>query len=155
MGADAYLDALRMIARRELSEAQVRQRLARRSHDPDDIDTAVARLKAEGSIDDVRVAGAIARTEATVRKRGRLRVRRRIEAAGISTTLAHRAADETFRDIDGDALMEAALRKRLRGDGIADDRDYARLYRYLLGQGFEADTVAALLRRYRRRARFG
>jgi len=52
----AYLDALRMLARRELSEAQIRQRLARREHEPDLIDEAAARLKEERALDDVRVA---------------------------------------------------------------------------------------------------
>src|SRR5438046_2537924 len=36
-----------MLARRELSEAQVRQRLARRGHAVDVIDAAIARLRAE------------------------------------------------------------------------------------------------------------
>jgi regulatory protein len=146
----AYLDALRMLARRELSEAQVRQRLARKDHPAGDIDAAIARLKDERSLDDERVAAAIARTETAVRKRGRLRVRRRIEAAGIAPALAERAVETAFRDVDGDALLEAALQKRLRGaPRIADDRQYARLWRFLLGQGFEADRVAACLRKYR------
>ena len=49
-----------MLARRELSEAQLRQRLARRQHDPDAIEEALTRLKAERSLDDERVAGIIA-----------------------------------------------------------------------------------------------
>jgi hypothetical protein len=35
---DTYLTALKMLARRELSEAQIRQRLARRQHDEDAIE---------------------------------------------------------------------------------------------------------------------
>ena len=66
----AYADALKLLARRELSEAQVRQRLARKGHTEPDIDQAVARLVADRSIDDARVAEAIARTETAVRKRG-------------------------------------------------------------------------------------
>ena len=151
MTADpAYLDALRMLARRELSEAQVRQRLARRQHDPEAIEDAVARLKADKSIDDARVAGAIARTEAGVRRRGRLRVRRRIEAAGIAPAIAERAVHEAFAELDPDVLIHAALQKRLRGASrIEDDRQFARLYRYLIGQGFEPDRVAAMLRKHR------
>ena len=72
----AYLDALKMLARRELSEAQIRQRLQRREHDPDAIDAAVHRLREERAIDDARVAGSIARTETAIKRRGRLRVRR-------------------------------------------------------------------------------
>jgi regulatory protein len=146
----AYLDALRMLARRELSEAQVRQRLARRSHDSTDIDDAVARLKQERAIDDRRVAEAIARTETSLKKRGRLRVKRKIQSAGISSSVAKDAVDETFDAIDSDALLEAALAKRLRhGKTIADEREFNRLYRYLVSQGFESDRVLDVLKRRR------
>jgi regulatory protein len=147
----AYVDGLKMLGRRELSEAQVRQRLARRGHDEESIDAAVARLKSDRSLDDERVAGAIARSETSLRKRGQLRVRRRIEAAGIAAPIAQRAVDDTFQEIDGDALIAAALAKRLRGrEVIEDDREFQRLYRYLSSQGFESDRIVTLLRRYRR-----
>ena len=146
----AYLDALRMLARRELSEAQIRQRLVRREHGADLVDEAVARLKAERAIDDVRVADAIARSETSVRKRGRLRVKRKIESAGIGSATARQAVDEIFGAIDADVLLEAALAKRLRhGKAIADDREFNRLYRYLIGQGFEPDRVLAALKKHR------
>jgi regulatory protein len=146
MGGGAYTDGLRMLARRELSEAQVRQRLTRREHTPQDIDAAIERLKANRSLDDARVAGAIARLETGVRKRGRLRVKRQIEAAGISAAIAQRAVDEAFDAIDPDALLEASLQKRLRGrERIENDREYARLYRYLLAQGFESDRIRRTL----------
>jgi regulatory protein len=144
---DAYLAALRMLARRELSEAQVRQRLTRREHDPSSIDEAIARLKADRSIDDARVAGMIARLETSVRRRGKPRVRRQIEAAGIAPAIAAKALEETFQDLDPDALLAAALDKRLRGRArIADDREFRRLYRYLVSQGFEPGRVLAILR---------
>jgi regulatory protein len=136
-----------MLARRELSEAQVRQRLARRGHDEDAIDAAVARLIEERAIDDERVAAAIARTETSVRRRGRLRVRRQIEHAGIAAPTARRAVDEVFGDIDNDAYLQASLAKRLRGrETIADDKAFQRLYRYLVGQGFESDQVVRALK---------
>jgi regulatory protein len=151
MTDDPYLVALRMLSMRELSEVQIRRRLARRGHEAEQIDAAVARLKADRSLDDARVAGAIARTETGLRKRGRLRVKRSLEAAGISPAVAQRAIEETFQDIDGDALLAAALDKRLRGrPAIADDREFQRLYRYLAGQGFESDRILALLRSRRK-----
>jgi regulatory protein len=144
---NAYVDGLKMLARRELSEAQVRQRLARRGHDEDAIDRAVARLKAERAIDDARVAAAIARTETSIKRRGRLRVRRQIENAGIAGPVARRAVDDAFEEIDPGALLEAALGRRLRGGrAIADDREFQRLYRFLIGQGFGPDEVLRLLR---------
>src|SRR5262245_13529437 len=144
----AYLDGLKLLARRELSEQQVRQRLARRGHADDAIDAAVARLRAERAIDDARTAEAIARTETAVRRRGKLRVRLQIERAGIEKTIAGRATDDVFSNLDADALLDASLAKRLRGrDTIADDRERQRLYRYLVGQGFEPDRVLARLER--------
>ena len=142
----AYIDGLKMLARRELSEAQVRQRLARREHAPDDIDEAVARLKEERAIDDARTAAAIARTETSLKRRGRLRVTQAIQKAGISRSAARHALDEVFETVDDQALIEAALAKRLRGRAtIEDDAEFARLYRYLLGQGFESDRVRKIL----------
>jgi regulatory protein len=151
--ASAYVDGLKMLGRRELSEAQVRQRLARKEHDADAIDEAIARLLAERAIDDARVAGAIARTETSIRKRGKLRVRMKIERAGIAKAIAKRAVDDTFGALDNDELLESSLRKRLRGrENIADDREFQRLFRYLLGQGFESDRILTLLNSRRRRA---
>jgi regulatory protein len=144
---DTYLTALKMLGRRELSEAQLRQRLLRRQHDPDAIEAALTRLKSDRSLDDERVAGAIARSETNLKKRGRYRVTRQIEAAGIAPSIAKRVVDETFAAIDGDDLLVQALGRRLRGrTSIADDREFQRLYRYLVAQGFEPDRVLALLR---------
>src|SRR3954471_23401061 len=141
-----------MLGRRELSEKQVRQRLARKEYEPDAIDEAVARLREERAINDQRVAEAIARMETGIRKRGKVRVRMQIERAGIAKDTAKAAIDEVFGSIDDAALLESSLRKRLRGrESIADDREYARLFRYLIGQGFESDRVAAALRPLRKR----
>ena len=145
----AYIDGLKLLARRELSEQQVRQRLARKGHSPEDIDDAVHRLREERAIDDVRVANAIARTEITVKRRGKLRVRMQIERAGIDRTVAKAATDDAFDAVDDDALIEAALRKRLRhGQVITDQRAYQRLYRYLSAQGFESDRIVGVLKRF-------
>ncbi len=147
MSNDTYLAALKMLARRELSEAQLRQRLTRREHDPEAIEAALTRLKADRSLDDERVAGAIARSETNLKKRGRYRVTRQIEAAGIAPSIARRVVDETFSAIDGDALLQESLARRLRGrTRIEDDREFNRLYRYLVAQGFEPDRVLTLLR---------
>ena len=76
-------------------------------------------------------------------------MKHRLAAAGIAPAVAQRAIQETFVAIDVDALLASALHKRLRGrDRIADDREFQRLYRYLIGQGFEPDRVLALLRRH-------
>jgi regulatory protein len=146
----AYVDGLKMLGRRELSEKQIRQRLARKEYDQDEIDSAIARLREERAIDDRRVAEAIARTETGIRKRGKVRVRLQLERAGIGRDTAKQAIDSVFEAIDDEALLESSLRKRLRGrETIADDREFARLFRFLIGQGFESDRVMKALKAYR------
>ena len=151
MADNAYLTALRQLARRELSEAQIRQRLSRRGFTSDDIDSALTRLRNDGSVDDARVAGAIARSQLSIKKRGERRVRREIEAAGIASTLAERAIAEVYGEVDADALLTAAIDRRLGTRRLEDDREMARLYRYLVGQGFESDKAMTALRARRKR----
>jgi regulatory protein len=147
----AYIDGLKLLARRELSEQQVRQRLARKGHDQDAVEDAIARLREERAIDDARVADAIARTETATKRHGKLRVRMQIERAGIARDTAKSAVDGAFEAIDDDALIEASLARRLRGrEAIVDEREFQRLYRYLTAQGFESDRIIRALTARRR-----
>ena len=91
-----------MLARRELSVAECRSRLARKEHSEGEIDAAVARLIEAGALDDRRVADAFARTAINVRGRGRLRIQRELQAKGIDhvwrpTRCRRRSATPTSR----------------------------------------------------------
>ncbi len=152
--ARAYLAGLKMVAARELSEAQVRTRLARREFEDAHIDEAVGRLRAEGAINDARTARAIARTTVAIRGQGKRRARMRVDAAGIDRVTAAAAVDEVFAEVDSPALLRAAIERRLHGrTELADRKEQARLFRYLLGQGFDADKVMDALRALRVRDR--
>jgi regulatory protein len=136
-----------MLARRELSEAQVRTRLARREFEPDDIDAAITRLQGERALDDRRTALACARTEAHVKRHGRLRALRRLETLGIAREVARAAVTEVFGELDEDALIEQALERRLRhATSLKDTSVLRRVHRYLLAQGFDATRVNAAIR---------
>jgi regulatory protein len=150
--ADAYVAGLKLLARRELSEAQLRARLGRREVDGDVIDAAGARLRREGALDDRRTAVVCARTEAHVKRHGRLRALRAIEALGIARPVARAAVAEAFADLDEETLLAQAIDRRLRRGGRGVEREaptpatVRRLHQYLLAQGFEASRVAAAIR---------
>ena len=87
------------------------------------------------------------RSETGLKKRGRLRVLQQVQRAGIAPATARDAIDRAFADIDDQALFDAALRKRLReGDVIADEREFSRIFRFMLGQGFESERILRALR---------
>jgi regulatory protein len=144
----AYIVALTLLSRRELAEAQIRTRLARRKFDADDIDAAIARLRGERALDDRRTALACARTEVRLKQRGRLRVVRQIEALGIARDIARDAVAEVFAELDEAAVLEQAVDRRLRhGTSLDDPAVFRRVHRYLLGQGFDPSSVTNALRR--------
>ena len=147
----AYLDALHLLARRELSVKQLRERLVDRDHAADDIDRAVDHLLENKSLDDCRVAGAYVRTALKVKGRGRLRIQRELQMMGIDKAVAADAIVEAFGDADERALITRALQKKLRGGRkIESPAEYARVFQFLMRQGFSPATVTAVLRARRR-----
>jgi regulatory protein len=146
----AYVTGLTLLARRELTETQLRARLIKRKFDSADIDIAVARLRRERALDDRRTAIACARTQVRVRHHGRARVLRQIEALGIARDVARQAVAEVFTELDEAELLEQALDRRLRhGVDLSDPVIARRVHRYLVGQGFDSSAVTGLLRRRR------
>ncbi len=146
----AYLDALHLLARRELSVAECRTRLASKEHPREEIDAAVAHLIETGALDDRRVARAHARTALNVKGRGRLRIQRELQEKGIAREVAAEALAEVFGDADERAMVARAIQKRLRGRTVLKDRaESARLYQYLMRQGYTPAAVLAELRKLR------
>ena len=145
---DPYIVALRLLSARELSEAQLRTRLKRREFEADDIDSVINRLKADGTLNDRRVAGAIARMETSIKHRGRSRVIQKIRQAGIDGDTADAATEQAFEDIDEDQLLDHAMTRRLRGKTPKelDEKARARLVRGLAAQGFGLDAIFKKLR---------
>jgi regulatory protein len=142
---DAYTLALGWLARRELTEKQVRQRLARRGLETAAIDDAVARLKASRALDDARVAGAFVRTAVRLKGRGPLRLERDLQGLGVDRTAAKAAVRDVLAETDERTLARQALARRWRRAGRPEPADAARLYRALLRQGFGPSAARAAL----------
>ena len=148
---DAFTVALTLLSARELSEAQLRARLVRRKIDPQDINAAIERLKGDGTLNDRRVARAIARMESEIKHRGRSRVIQKIRQAGIDGETAEDAVREVFEDVDETALLERALERRLRGKSRLDldEKGRARIVRALVAQGFRLENILKRLKTLR------
>jgi regulatory protein len=146
---DAYTTALTLLSRRELSCHQLRQRLARRKFDNDEIENAVQRLVNDRTLDDRRVALAYARMEASVKGRGKRRVLQAVQRLGVDADVAQDAINEVFGELDEESLFARALERRLKGASVhdLDERARSRLVRQLVGQGFSYSHVMRALQR--------
>jgi regulatory protein len=149
----AHGDGLQMLARRELSTARLRARLLEREHTAEEVDSAIERLTESGALDDARVARAYIETALRVKGRGRLRIQRELNEMGIPRDLASAALADAFGAVDERSLIARAITKKLRGQRKIDSPgEYARVYQFLMRQGFSPSAVSGALRAYRKGA---
>ncbi|MCW5578539.1 MAG: regulatory protein RecX [Dokdonella sp.] len=140
---DGYADALQMLARREHSTRELATRLARRGHDADEAEAAIARLREQHYQSDERFAAALARHRAG-QGYGPLRIRAELRSHGLAEAAIGGALDELGADWLANAA--AQLRRHAGGKAIAGAPARARAAAFLLRRGFDAATVRALTR---------
>lgn len=150
--SDAYTAALRILRHRFNSEAELRRKLRGKKFEKDDIDAAIARLYREKWLDDERFAAAFVRTRANKRV-GKLRIRRELQAAGVSDAAAGEAIAENVdpeREREAlEALCARRIRVLVRRYGIASldsEEVEAKLTGFLIGKGYDSGLVREVVR---------
>ena len=159
-GHGRLFDGLQLLARRELSEAQIRQRLARRATTRGRSTPPSRGSADERALDDARVRRRDrADRDARSRGRGALRVQRQIDSAGIDRDLAQEARRRGLRRRSTpSALLDAALDTAAarRATHRRRPRVPARSFRYLRRPGLRVarpSLASQRVRRARRNAR--
>ncbi|HXG35934.1 MAG TPA: RecX family transcriptional regulator [Dehalococcoidia bacterium] len=133
--------ALRLIAYRPRSEADIRARLARKQLDQSVIDETVQRLRELGLIDDEAFARSWVESRMRSSPRGKGLICWELRSQGVDPELAQEATSEID---DEEAAYSAALRKAAKSGSYSD---YRKLRDFLLRRGFGYQTVARALRR--------
>ena len=137
----AWQRALRLLAARDRTTAEIRARLDAHGIAPEHVAATVRRLLDLQYLDDARYAHDAAATAAR-RGYGSERARTDLIAKGIDTPLAATAVAAAFADEP--ALARQALTRRFPNPPH-DARARARAARFLLGRGFSDDVVLAIL----------
>lgn len=146
--SSARAAALRLLARRDYTTAELRDKLVSRDYSAEDIQEALATLAAQGLLDDRRAAAAHVRTASRIKGRGRLRIQRELEARGLDRSLVREALEELPASDETAALNRVLLRRHLPPRLTAADR--RRLFQQLLRRGFTADVIAKALQDHQR-----
>lgn len=131
-----------MIARRMLSESELRDKLARKSYDPADVEDAVELVRSYGYIDDAAVAESVTREAERIGK-GPAWVRQTLMRRGVEEELRERAAEQL--DPLQPTLARRVLCHRFGDPESLDDGERRRAFRWLLGRGFSSECVADVL----------
>lgn len=139
------------MARRPLSEAEVRRRLAGRGFGDEEIDRTLDELLEGRLIDDAALARDYVVLRAPRMRLGRERLLRELERRGVDSGTAERAYADAVEsgDLDPDEVLRDAVRKRLRGERDPSAAGFRRVYNALLRAGFPAAELYAELKRQR------
>jgi regulatory protein len=134
----AHQAALRLLAYRPRSEAEIRQRLARRGLPPQVVQETIARLREQGLLSDAAFARFWVESRNQNSPRGRRLLWRELSAKGIERETARQAIAVVAED---DAALRAAQKKACQ----LQAQDYTvfrrRLADFLLRRGFSYPTV--------------
>ena len=157
---EARTAALGLLARRDLSEGEVRERLERREYAGPEVEEAVARLRDRGYLDDSALAKALAAGRAAGRLHGPNRVAAYLRKRLLPPDLIRAAIEEAFPgDAETELAKQAATRLAPPGGKApaipGEDDGYGRrqeerkrrerLLRRLVGRGFTWDAALAAL----------
>lgn len=142
MDPDVEALAVRILARREHSAAELTQKLRQRGANVRDIECVLRTLADRGWQDDHRFAESLARARAD-RGFGPLKIQAELQQRGISAGAAQMVV--AGLDRDWDELAAAALRKRFGAVPPEDSAERARRSRFLGRRGFSSGQIAGAL----------
>ena len=139
--------ALRMLARRPYSLAEMRRALERKFPDSDQVRTAITRLRELHYLDDKKFAEQYASSLARNRAFGRGRIRRELKAKLVDYRQIEPALSQAFEETSEHDLLQQTLDKKLRTLRLPLTRSkLATLYQGLLRRGFRADQIMKAVR---------
>lgn len=145
--SEALEVALKLLARRARSEAEVRRALGRKGLEERDVEAAIARLKELRYLDDPSFARSKAGSMLEEERKGPKLAVYKLEAAGIEERQAETAVEQAKEGKSERELAERALRGRR--PALAEDAPRAeriKAARWLVGRGFSEEIARELLR---------
>jgi regulatory protein len=139
---DPYAAALRMLARRAYSVAELRRALERKFPQDPGIRDALARLRRLGYLDDKKFAELYASSLARHRAFGRHRLRRELKAKLVDYRHIEPAVRQAYEETNEQELLARVLEKKLRTVRLpVTPGKLSSLCRSLLRHGFAADAI--------------
>lgn len=152
--ATAWGAAIRLLARRDLSEGEVRTKLLSRDFGEPEVEETISRLRARRYLDDRSLAETVARARARTKHQGPLKIRAHLRRRQIPEELALRAIEAEFPEGTESERALTALRRlepssagrpAVGGDPAASGADHrqraGRRFRRLVSRGYSREAA--------------
>ena len=144
---DPLTAALRMLARRPYSVAEMRRALAKKYPDSSQVSKAIARLRELHYLDDKKFAEHYASSLVRNRAYGRYRVRRELKAKLVDYHQIEPALQQAFGETSEQELLEQTLAKKLRTLRLPlTPAKLGSLCQSLLRRGFRGEDIIKAVR---------
>ena len=128
--------ALRLLAAREHSRAELERKLAPHAQEPEELSRILDELQAKGFISEQRVLESVLHSRAA--RFGSARIAHELNLRGLNPQSIHQALSE----LQGTELDRArALWLRKYKEASTDPRERARQIRFLMGRGFSPEVA--------------
>jgi regulatory protein len=138
----AYQRALRRLGRRDHSVAELRRALLDRGHEPDEVEAAIERLRAERYLDDRGFAERFARSRMAHQGLGRARVRQGLRQRGVARAETEAGIAGALGEVDERVVLDGLARRYWRRHArVEPERRLPHLWAFLLRRGFPATLV--------------
>lgn len=147
MRARAFQRAVKLLAAKPRSIAELRERLAERCSSKTVVETVIARLREYGYLDDERYALSYASAKVRQQPIGRRRLELSLRRKKVDRAVSDEALNQVFAETPEAELLDRAIEKRIRLRGRPKTRAEAKsLFDHLLRQGFPFELVADKVR---------
>ncbi len=144
--------ALKSLAARALSAAEVRTRLLRKAASPADVDGVLAYLRENGLLNDERFAEHYALARRDTQGFGKMRVLRDLRQRRVAPPVAGSAVEQVFAGTNEEELVESFLERKYRNtdlhDYLQDPKHLQSAFRKLRYAGFGMGTAIKVLKKY-------
>ena len=146
--AAAFAAALRLLAMRDHSEAELRGKLVRRGFPLTEIDQTVGRLYDLRYLDDRRFATAWATAALNSGWGVGPRLKLELQRRGVASAVIEATLTELAEEHDEQQVLAQLLAKRFAGFNpqTADERQRRRVYAYLQRRGFSLNMIFSYFR---------
>ncbi|AEJ39836.1 hypothetical protein TPY_1655 [Sulfobacillus acidophilus TPY] len=131
--------ALRWLSQRNLSAAELEQRLLAKGFDPDEVKTVIDDLLEHGWINEHAVYDAVIR-QGLAHHAGPRKIAARLQRRRLDQEWVARFRQTESREVDWQEIAEALLRRYDKDD----PRERARLLRRLVREGFPRAVIARI-----------
>lgn len=138
----ALNQALKFLERRDHFSFEIEQKLRQKGFSDEEISTTIEKLRSYGYLNDEKFCENFVES---IRQKpiGKKLIKNKLLQKNISEEIITKILDT----IEEEELVKTAIKKRIQQKGLPKDlKDLEKLYKYLIRQGFQSETVVDALR---------